>query len=132
MLLAPSYLCLMLKKWKSVSVTTVLSATLLLGITAAPYAANLNNGKATIETYTIAETPAQAVSPVTTGNTAKPAEEPKKQKSVFDADALQSPFSFLKDAASGSDEEDNDIAAKSSMIVLALKALAATLLSTII
>ncbi len=120
------------KKWKSVSVTTVLSAALLLGITAAPYAANLNNGKATTETNALAEAPAQtAPTTATTGNTAKPAEAPKKQKSILDADALQSPFSFLKDAAGGSDDENNDIAAPSSMVVSALKALAATLLSTI-
>jgi predicted phage gp36 major capsid-like protein len=121
----------MFKKWQSVSVTTVLSAALLLGITAAPYAANLNNGKATTETHVVVEAPVQTTTPTTTGNTAKPAEAPKKQKSVFDADALQSPFSFLKDAVGGSDEEDKDVAAKSSMVVLALKALAATLLSTI-
>lgn len=120
----------MLKKWKSVSVTTVLSAALLLGVTAAPYAANLNNGKATAETHALAPASTQGGASTNTGNTTKPAEAPKKQKSVFDADALQSPLSFLKDATS-SDEEDNDIAAKSSMVVLALKALAATLLSTI-
>ncbi|EJF09620.1 hypothetical protein [Pontibacter sp. BAB1700] len=55
----------------------------------------------------------------------------KKQKSVLDADALDSPFSFFKDLTSSDEDESSDVTVKSSTVILALKALAATLLSTI-
>ncbi|WP_299990071.1 hypothetical protein [uncultured Pontibacter sp.] len=117
----------MLKKWKSLSVTTGLATLLLLGVTATPNAAHLNNGNSTAEATTVIAP--NTNSPAAT-NATEPA-TPKKQKSVLDADALDSPFSFFKDL-SGSDEDDSsDVTVKSSTVILALKALAATLLSTI-
>ena len=119
----------MLKKWKSLSVTAGLATILLLGVTATPNAADLNNGKATTETE-MAAAPNTDTTAATTEDT-KPA-TPKKQKSVLDADVLESPLSIFQDLSSGSDEEEaSDVSVKSSTIVLALKALAATLLSTI-
>ncbi|MDO6390814.1 hypothetical protein Q4E40_11800 [Pontibacter sp. BT731] len=118
----------MLKKWKSLSVTAGLATILLLGVTITPSAANLNNGKATAEATTVG---APGASTTASTDDTKPA-TPKKQKSVLDADVLESPLSFFNDLSSGSEEEESsDLTVKSSTIVLALKALAATLLSTI-
>ncbi len=119
------------KKWKSISVTTVLAATLLLGVSATPNAAHLSNGNTTTEAVntTTATTPV-ATTGTAASNETKPS-TPKKQKSVLDADVLESPFSFFKDLSSGSEDDDTDVTVKSSAVVLALKALAATLLSTI-
>ncbi|MCP2043052.1 hypothetical protein [Pontibacter sp. HSC-36F09] len=120
----------MLKKWKSLSVTAGLATILLLGVTTTPNAADLNNGEATTIEATAAVAPDTNVTVST--DEAKP-ETPKKQKSVLDADMLESPLSFFKDLSSGSEEEEesSDLTVRSSTIVLALKALAATLLSTI-
>ncbi|WP_125185436.1 hypothetical protein [Botryobacter ruber] len=65
---------------------------------------------------------------------AKEAAKPRQKKSVFDADALERPISFFKDlvSADGNNEEERDIAPQADTLVLAVKALAATLLSTII
>jgi hypothetical protein len=113
----------MLRSWKSISVTVGLAALLLLGVTTMPNAAQLQNGNASTQTTIVADAPA------TNATSAKPAVS-KKQKSVLDADVLESPFSFFKDM-SGSDEDESEVNVKPSAVVLALKALAATLLSTI-
>lgn len=123
----------MLKKWKSLSVTAGLATILLLGVTTTPNAADLNNGEATAQATTVEATAVVApdTNAAATTDDAKPS-TPKKQKSVLDADVLESPLSFFKDLSSGSEEEESsDMTVKSSTIVLALKALAATLLSTI-
>ncbi|PVY40404.1 hypothetical protein [Pontibacter virosus] len=119
----------MLKKWKSLSVTAGLATILLLGVTIAPNAAGLNNGKTTSEAAAVVAPDTNTATAATTDGT-KPS-APKKQKSVLDDDVLESPFSFFKELASGSDDEESDVTVKSSTVVLALKALAATLLSTI-
>ena len=120
----------MLKKWKSLSLTAGLATILLLGVTTTPNAADLNNGKAAAEA-TVAVAPDTNATTATETNNAKPS-NPKKQKSVLDAEVLESPLSIFNDFSSGSDEEDaSNMTVKSSTIVLALKALAATLLSTI-
>lgn len=120
----------MFKNWKSVSVTTALSATLLLAATTVPSVANLNTNKDTTHTHALAKAPVQNTLATEAPKSGELATGSQKQKSVFDDDALQSPFSFLKDT-SGTHEGNNDITAASSTVVLALKALAATLLSTI-
>ena len=60
--------------------------------------------------------------------------KPRQKKSVFDAEALERPISFFKDIISsdGDNDEERDIAPQADKLVLAVKALAATLLSTII
>ena len=113
----------MLRSWKSIYVKASLAALLLLGVTTTPNAAQLQNGNPSAQTTAVADAPA------TNASTAKPI-APKKQKSILDADALESPFSFFKDM-SGSDEDESEMNVKPSTVVLALKALAATLLSTI-
>ncbi|WP_143741258.1 hypothetical protein [Pontibacter ramchanderi] len=123
----------MLQKWKTLTVTTGIATILLLGVVTAPNAADLNNGTATTEaTTTVAPAPASS-NPEAVKSDAKPASS-SKQKSVLDAEVLESPLSILKDITSGSDEEesnDADLTVKSSTLVLALKALVATLLSTV-
>ncbi|MBX0334363.1 hypothetical protein K3G39_14060 [Pontibacter sp. HSC-14F20] len=120
----------MLKKWKSLSVTASLATILMLGVTTTPNAADLNNGNTTPEATTIVA-PEANTNPLPLTDEIKPL-APKKEKSVLDADVLESPLSFFKDLSSRSEEEESsDLTVKSSTIVLALKALAATLLSTI-
>ena len=121
----------MLKKWKTTSAIVSLSAIMLLGLVTAPHAAELHNGcaanQAAVEPT---KAPVATVSADNTANTTSPAQE-KKQKSVLDAEALESPLSLFKDITS-SDEEESEMSVKPGVMVMALKALVATLLSTII
>jgi hypothetical protein len=119
----------MLRKYKTVFVTASVSAIMLLGILTGPHAAELQNGSVTAHT---AATPTANTSSATatTDVAASPAPQ-KQQKSVLDDEALESPLSYFKDAASP-EEEDTEMAVRSGMIMQALKALVATLLSTII
>lgn len=118
----------MLKKWKTVSIAASLSAFMLLGVGTAPRAAELHNGTATSQTVLEQTNEAPAAANPTTA-TAQPATQ-KKQKSILDAEALESPFSFFKDMSS-SEEDESEMNVRPSTMILALKALAATLLSTI-
>ena len=102
---------------------------MLLGLATAPYAAELHNGCATSQV--VVETANAPVAAVSVDNTATSPTPEKKQKSALDAEALESPLSLFKDIAS-SDEEDSEMSVKPGMMVMALKALIATLLSTII
>lgn len=118
----------MFRKWKTVTVTASVSVLMLLGVSMAPHAAELHNGcansHATIATATNA--------PLAAASAKEVAAAPQKQhKSVLDAEALERPLSYFKDVASSEDEEA-DIDVRSGAVVLALKALIATLLSTII
>ncbi|MHC2993000.1 hypothetical protein OB13_15955 [Pontibacter sp. HJ8] len=118
----------MLRKYKTVFVTASMSAIMLLGIFSAPHAAELQNGCATAHT---AASPANTPSTAATTNGPATAAPQKQHKSVLDAEALESPLSYFKDAAS-SEEEETEMAVRSGVIMQALKALVATLLSTII
>ncbi|MFD2246809.1 hypothetical protein [Pontibacter ruber] len=62
---------------------------------------------------------------------ASPQDTPK-QKSVLDAEVLESPISLLKDAFTSSEEDESEVTTQPSTLVLTVKALIATLLSTII
>lgn len=117
----------MRKLCNSISVTASLAALLLFGAATAPGAAELQNGNASAQTTAVATTDASVAN--SNASTAK-SDTPKKQKSILDADVLESPLSFFKDL-SASDDDDSEVNVKPSAIVLALKALAATLLSTI-
>lgn len=118
----------MLRKYKTVLVTASVSAIMLLGMLTAPQAAELQNGYATAPTAVAPANTSSAAA--TTEATASPAPQ-KQQKSVLDAEALESPLSYFKDAASP-EEEDTEMAVRPGVIMQALKALVATLLSTII
>ncbi|MCX2740640.1 hypothetical protein [Pontibacter anaerobius] len=68
----------------------------------------------------------------TTGKTKpKTATTKPHEKSVLDADVLESPLAYFRDAFS-SEEEESDTATGTSAVVVTLKALIATLLSTVI
>jgi len=54
-----------------------------------------------------------------------------REKSILDADVLDSPMSYLRDAFS-TEGEDADIPVRSGAVTVAVKALVASLLSTII
>jgi hypothetical protein len=114
----------MIKSWKTISVSASLAALLLVGVATTPGADQLQNGVATSQTTVASSTNVAAQTTTTNADTQK------KHKSVLDADVLENPFSFFKDAAT-SDEDESDLNVKPSTVILALKALAATLLSTI-
>lgn len=54
------------------------------------------------------------------------------QKSVLDADMLERPLAFFKNSFSPEEEDDDAIFSHSTTVVIAVKALIASLLSTII
>jgi hypothetical protein len=114
----------MIKSWKTISVSASLAALLLVGAVTTPRAERLQQGAATSQATAVSSTNAAAQT-----NTTKP-DTQKKHKSILDADVLENPFSFFKDVTT-SDEDESDLNVKPSTVVLALKALAATLLSTI-
>jgi len=100
---------------------------LLLCVFSAPEA-QANNGSTPAST--------QTTTPVTRQQDTKKAQPtPKKpvQKSVFDAEVLESPLSYFKNAFSPDEDDDSsDLTSHSSTIVITIKALVASLLSTII
>ena len=99
-----------------------LVAILLLGIAFCP-AADLQTATTTVHTTQAAagqEAASQTAAPHTS-----------RQKSVLDEEVLDSPIAFLKEAFSTT-EEDTDVTTEPSTLVLTVKALIATLLSTII
>ncbi|WP_018476288.1 hypothetical protein [Pontibacter roseus] len=105
---------------------------MLLGVVSAPHAADLHNGCATLQTTV--EPATQTAQVESTANATKPADKTaatsqKKSKSVLDAESLESPLSFLKDITPA--DEESEMSVKPSVMMLALKALVATLLSTI-
>ncbi len=101
-------------------------AVLLLSALASPLAANRFE-RHSPDTSSLEACQTKSVKP--SKATAKPG-----QKSVLDAEALESPISFFKDMLSSNEEEDNDKAAASPAgpALIAVKGLVATLLSTII
>lgn len=102
-----------------------MAAIMLLSIAFCP-AADLQTKPAATQSATLPASEATVAA-----QTDAPAPKDSKQKSVLDEEVLDSPISFLKDAFSSS-EEDTDVTTQPSTLVLAVKALFATLLSTII
>lgn len=102
---------------------------LLLCLTAAP-SAEANNGSSTAtsqKTTTTTTTTQQDKKPV------KATPQKPSEKSVFDADMLERPLSFFKNSFSPEEDEDSDATfSQSTTVVIAVKALIASLLSTII
>lgn len=120
----------MIETWKTISATASLSAVLLLGSVTAPLAADPNNGAASTQSTVESTTAPAAATPADKSTDKTAVATPKKQKSVLDAESLESPLSFFRDITSP-DEDDSDITVKPGAMMLALKALVATLLSTI-
>ncbi|GAB3525852.1 hypothetical protein GCM10027443_00360 [Pontibacter brevis] len=88
-----------------------------------------NNGGSTAATQQVSTS--SAVSDDTAPSKAKEKVSTKpREKSILDTEVLESPMAYFKNAFS-SDEDDSDAEASSDAITIALKALVATLLSTI-
>ncbi|TPE45489.1 hypothetical protein [Pontibacter mangrovi] len=111
------------------------AAVLLLSVFAAPlpqaYAENSNGTLAKSSTAATTQQVAQA-QPAQKGDQAKPQATATKpdQKSVLDAEVLESPLEYLRNAFT-SEEEETDTSSGSGMVMHTLKALVATLLSTV-
>lgn len=124
--------------WQPVQVLTAIAVILLLCIAQTPVALSGTNGaasaQATTSTTVQVDAAQQPNAKVSTGS--MPAAKPKaitkpREKSILDADVLDSPMSYLRNAFSP-EEDDMDAPAHSGAVMVMLKALAASLLSTII
>lgn len=92
-----------------------------------------NNGNSAATQHTEAQ---QATPVVAPGNAPATKAKPKaatqpRQKSVLDAEVLESPFEYFRNAFS-SEEDEADVAPNSGTVMITVKALVATLLSTIL
>lgn len=106
-----------------------IATVLMLWVTSAPEAqANNGTSTATVQKPAV-ETPATTNNP--NKKQTKAAKKPS-QKSVLDADMLEKPLSFFKNAFSAEDDDDSDLLSHSNAIMITIKALIASLLSTII
>jgi len=102
------------------------AAVLLLCLTAMP-AAEANNGSSSQKAATVEQQDANK-------QTKQPAATPKpRQKSILDADVLDRPLSFFSNPyTSDEDDDSDDMFSHTTTVVVAVKALIASLLSTII
>lgn len=107
---------------------TVLTV-IAIGVMSVPATAHQNqNGAQTHQNCPLDPNGATTVEPAKDNSKASAAKA--NQKSIFDADVLESPFSFFKDANA---ENDNaDAAPQMNAVIIAVKALIATLLSTVL
>ncbi|PTX22496.1 hypothetical protein C8N40_101320 [Pontibacter mucosus] len=128
----------MSKSWGKVREFLPMAAVLLLCMLVMPatqaYAEDTHNG-ATTTTVVTAEQQTQP-QPGTVDKKSN-AESPKKpatskpqDKSVLDAEVLESPLAYFRNAFTPEDEE-SDAATGTSAVVVTIKALIATLLSTV-
>lgn len=88
---------------------------------------NGNNGSTT--TAAPQQAPEQQKASATKATPAKKTTKPR-EKSVLDSEVLESPISYFRDAFS-SGEDESDTASRSSAVVITVKTLIATLLSTV-
>ncbi|WP_242921901.1 hypothetical protein [Pontibacter liquoris] len=123
--------------WQPVRVLTALAVVVLLCFAPAAVAIASTNGTAAPQAA--AQTgPAPTTAPVVTNGTptaAKP--KPKavtkpRERSVLDAEVLDSPIAYLRDAFSSEEEEEADVPVRSGAVMMTVKAMVAALLSTII
>jgi hypothetical protein len=128
----------MTKAWGKVRDLLPMVAILLLCMVIMPttqaYAETNNGTSATTQQVMQDATAPQAV---TAQGTTPDKEKPKatttkpRERSVLDAEVLESPLAYFRDAFS-SDGDESDSATGSNAVVVTLKALIATLLSTVI
>lgn len=105
-----------------------IAAVILLCVTAAPDA-HANNGPAVTSAQT---TEASANTNDQQDNKQPKATQKPSQKSIFDADVLERPLSYFRNSFSTEDEEEDDLLSHSNTVIITIKALLASLLSTII
>lgn len=127
----------MSKLWQPFREFLPIAAVILLCMIIVPVAqANDNSGATTAATVaqaapqSTATTAAAADSPKTTKPKAKVAATKPRDKSVLDTEVLDSPISYFKHAFS-SEEDDASASSNNGAVVITVKALVATLLSTI-
>lgn len=122
--------------WQQLRDYVPVAAVLLLCMIIVPTAqagAFDNSGAAT--TATAQQTNGQSTATAVAGDTNPAKDKPKvstrpREKSVLDAEVLESPMAYFRNAFS-SEEDDSDAASSSGAIMITVKALIATLLSTI-
>ena len=130
----------MINLWQPVRTLAAVAAILCLCMVQAPVAASGTNGTAPTQTTTPTSPQTDSATPqadakvaTATGTAAKPKAVTKpSEKSILDADVLDSPMSYLRDAFSTAESENVETTAHSGPIMMTLKALIASLLSTII
>ncbi|PRY14926.1 hypothetical protein CLV24_103165 [Pontibacter ummariensis] len=123
--------------WRRIQEYMPIVALVLLSILIMPAA--LANGNNNGNSATVSASATPQVSPLATEDTkaskATPATKvaPKpKEKSVLDAEVLESPMEYFKKAFSSDEEGGADTAPNSGAAMMTVKALVAMLLSTII
>ncbi|WP_345160894.1 hypothetical protein [Pontibacter saemangeumensis] len=125
----------MKKLWQQVREFIPMAALILLCLVIVPTAQANTNGSATTTTATQqadTQPPAVDVPGGTKAAKAKPKAATKPaSKSVLDEEVLDSPISYLRNAFS-SQEDGADAMPNSSPVMVTVKALVATLLSTIL
>ena len=109
-----------------------IAAVALLCLTAAPDA-HANTGSSS------SVTPTQTTEATTGSKESQDSKSPKaaqkpSQKSIFDADVLERPLSYFKNSFSSDNDndDDDDMLSHGNTVIIAIKALLASLLSTII
>lgn len=123
----------MTKSWVKVREYLPIVAVLLLCMLVIPatqaHAENSNNGSSatTIQQQHVQPTTEQkADNPKPKATSVKP-----RKKSALDAEVLESPLAYFRDAFT-SEEDETDTASGAGIVVITLKALVATLLSTVL
>ncbi|MBC5775702.1 hypothetical protein H8S95_16610 [Pontibacter sp. KCTC 32443] len=107
----------------------VAAAAVLLSLPCTHVSANNNHGATTAQTVAPSEENGTTAKTTTAKPKTKPVAAKTRDKSVLDADALDSPLSYFKEAFTP--EEDNNGHDGSPTLTNTVKALVATLLSTI-
>ncbi|RIJ37569.1 hypothetical protein [Pontibacter oryzae] len=131
----------MIRTWGQVRELTFMAAIVLLCLLVIPVAqahaevlpASINGTTAVTATTQQNNATLQQASEQKGQDTPKPKAKPStkpRDKSVLDTEVLESPLAYFRDAF-GSEEEDSDSSAKSGAVMITLKALMATLLSTV-
>ena len=126
----------MSKSWGKVREFFPMAAILLLCMLVMPatqaYAEDTHNGAATTVTaeQQTQPQPGTVDKKSTAESPKKPATSKPRDKSVLDAEVLESPLAYFRNAFTPEDEEA-DSATGTSAVVVTIKALIATLLSTV-
>lgn len=122
--------------WQSVREYVPMAAVLLLCLVIVPTAqANTNNNGGNTTTTTQQATTQSSAGAAVTDNTDPVKGKQKvstrpREKSILDSEVLESPMAYFRNAFS-SEEDSADAAPSSGAVMTAVKALVATLLSTI-
>ena len=124
----------MFKSWEKVRDLFPMAAILLLCMLVMPatqaYADTDTNNQPATTTVDQAQAQPTAEKEPATKAAKKPATAKPSDKSVLDAEVLESPIAYFRNAFS-SEEEETDTVTGTNVVVVTIKALIATLLSTV-